>query len=89
MFVRLVWLDLDDPLGLGLEGIVSPKGLLQSGCIAAQLVCILLSHLADSEGPAIMGAGKSNIAQLRLELVFFVFQVHFILLGPVGAKLPL
>ena len=87
MFVALIWLDLDDPLGFGLEGKVSPKGLLQGRRIAPKLVCILFCHLADSESPAVMRTGKGHIAQLRLELVFFVFEVNLILLGPAGTSL--
>lgn len=71
--MRLIRLNLDDALGLGLKGIVPPQRLLQTRCIAAQLVSILLGQLTNPEGPAIMRAGKGNIAQLRLELVFFVF----------------
>lgn len=62
VFVGLIRLDLDDPLGFGLEGVVSPERLLQGRCIAAQLVCVLLSHLADPESPAIVGACKRDIA---------------------------
>ena len=86
LFVALIWLDLDDPLGFGLEGKVSPKGLLQGRCIASKLVCILFCHLANLESPAVMRACKGHIAQLRLELVFFVFKVNLILLGPVGTS---
>lgn len=84
MFVALIRLDLDDPLGFGMEGKISPEGLLQGRCIAAKLVCILFCHLANSESPAVMCACKGDIAQLGLELVFFVFKVNLILLGPVG-----
>ncbi len=82
MLVRLIRLDLDDALGLGLKGIVPPQCLLQARRIAAQLVSILLGQLTNPEGPTIVRTGKGNIAQLRLELVFFVFQVNLTLLSP-------
>ena len=82
VLVALIWLDLDNPFGFGLKGKVSPEGLLQGRCIASKLVCILFCHLANSESPAIMCACKGHVAQLRLELVFFVFKVNLILLGP-------
>ena len=87
MFVALVWLDLDNPLGFGLEGKVSPEGWLQGRCIAPKLVCILFCHLPNSESPAVMRTCKGDVPQLRLELVFFVFKVNLILLGPVVTSL--
>lgn len=82
VLVCLIRLDLDDALGLGLKCIVPPQRLLQARRIAAQLVSILLGQLTNPEGPAVMRAGKGNIAQLRLELVFFVFQINLALLSP-------
>ena len=82
VLVCLIRLDLDDALGLGLKSKVPPQCLLQTSRIAAQLVSILLGQLSNPEGPAIMRAGKGNIAQLRLKVVFFVFQINLALLSP-------
>ena len=79
VLVSLISLDAYDPLCLGLEGKVSPEGLLQPASFASQLVCILLCQLPYPKCPAIMRAGKGDIAQLRLKVVFFVFQVDHIL----------
>ena len=79
VLVSLVSLDAYDPLCLGLEGKVSPEGLLQPASFPSQLVCILLCQLPYPKCPAIMRAGKGDIAQLRLKVVFFVFQVDHIL----------
>ena len=82
VLVSLISLDFDNALGFGLECKVSPQRLLKARSIASKLVSILLGQLTDSEGPAIMGAGKGNIAQLRLKVVFLVFQINLILLMP-------
>lgn len=87
VFVALIRLNLDDTFGFSLKGKVSPEGLLQGRCIAPKLVCILFCHLANSESPAVMRACKGHVAQLRLELVFFVFKVHLVLLSPAGTSL--
>ena len=58
----LVRLDAYDALSLGLEGIVSPEGLLQTTGFASQLIGILLGQLPYPESPAVMGAGKGHIA---------------------------
>ena len=82
VLVCLIRFDLHNSFGVWLEGNISPESLFKSRGITAKLVCILLGHLANSERPAVMGASKGNIAQLRLKVVFFVLKVNFILLGP-------
>ena len=76
--MSLIRLDVYNPLCLGLEGKVSPQGLLQPTSLAPQLVCVLLCQLSDFECPAIMCTSKCHVAQLRLEMVFFVFQVNLV-----------